>query len=72
MTAPLMINENNNGPEIEIFLIFFSPSPLLAATKNFSREMICAQLALTSSWAYEYTLGGGGGERKSKQRNGAV
>lgn len=22
MTAPLMINENNNGPEIEIFLIF--------------------------------------------------
>lgn len=23
MTAPLMINENNNGPEIEIFLIFF-------------------------------------------------
>lgn len=45
VTAPLMINENNNGPEIEIFLIFFfsSPSPLLAATKNFSQEMICAQ-----------------------------
>ena len=37
-----MINENNNGPEIEIFLILF-PSPLLAATKNFSQEMICAQ-----------------------------
>lgn len=69
MTAPLMINENNNGPEIEIFLIFFSPSPLLAATKNFSREMICAQLALTSSWAYEYTLGGGGGgeEKQAKE-----
>lgn len=43
VTAPLMINENNNGSEIEIFLIFFSPSPLLAATKNFSQEMICAQ-----------------------------
>lgn len=26
VTAPLMINENNNGSEIEIFLIFF---PLL-------------------------------------------
>lgn len=38
-----MINENNNGPEIEIFLIFFFPSPLLAATKNFSQEMICVQ-----------------------------
>lgn len=25
VTAPLMINENNNGSEIEIFLIFFSP-----------------------------------------------
>lgn len=37
-----MINENNNGPEIEIFLIFF-PSSLLAATKNFSQQMICAQ-----------------------------
>ena len=23
VTAPLMINENNNGSEIEIFLIFF-------------------------------------------------
>lgn len=28
MTAPLMINENNNGPEIEIFLIFFPFSSL--------------------------------------------
>lgn len=28
MTAPLMINENNNGSEIEIFLIFFSFSSL--------------------------------------------
>lgn len=45
VTAPLMINENNNGSEIEIFLIFFflPPSLLLAATKNFSQEMICAR-----------------------------
>lgn len=37
-----MINENNNGPEIEIFLIFF-PFSLLGATKNFSQGMICVQ-----------------------------
>lgn len=28
VTAPRMINENNNGPEIEIFLIFFPFSSL--------------------------------------------
>lgn len=41
MTAPLMINENNNGPEIEIFLIFFPLLSLGCHQKLQPRDDLC-------------------------------